>query len=263
VRRVWVSVVLGGSLAWGVPIAVASCSDPRPVAPLADPPEASAAGDVNPPRPPLPEGSTVDANGPAQCSVPADIKTRCSGTDPRVVFYPPIACDPRSLDASTTSDGGPCSGVSTSDVSFTADACRAFADAELGGRVSYERTTRAPSFTEPSDGAALTPDEWSIFAWSKGPSARFKRLLDWIEPSAFALTPLKGDGYVLEFSQGCTEVLRVMLATTYWSPDPASWNLLTNTQGPVTVRVYWASFKDDAIATGPVVSAPVQITMTH
>jgi len=196
--------------------------------------------------------------------VPADIKSRCTGTDPKVVFYPPVNCDPHALDDASTGDGGACAGVTSADVSFTTDACRAFADAELGGTISYGRSL-APVFAEPSDGAALTPDEWSIFAWTKGTARRdpLHRLYDFLEPSAHALTPLKGDGYVIEFAQGCTEVLRVHVATTFWAPDPASWNILTGTQGPVNVRVFWVNFNNDAIATGPVASSTVTITMTH
>jgi hypothetical protein len=196
--------------------------------------------------------------------VPANIASRCTGTDPKVVFYPPVGCDPHALDDASTQDGGACAGVTSADVSFTPDACRAFADAELGGRVSYGRSF-APAFTEPSDGAALTPDEWSIFAWNKGTARRgpLHRLADFLEPSAHAITKLAGDGYVVEFAQGCTEVLRVHLATTYWAPDPASWSILTSTQGPVTVRVYWIGFNDDAIAAGPVASSTLTITMTH
>jgi hypothetical protein len=194
--------------------------------------------------------------------VPADVGARCTGSDPKAVFYPPIGCDPRALDAATTSDAGTCSGVTASDVTFTLNACRAFAEAEGRGRISYETGTRAPVFAEPADGAALTPDEWSIFAWSKGMTA-FERLADFLEPAAHALTPLSGDGYVLEFSQGCTEVLRVMVASTFWAPDPASWSILTGTHGPVDVHVFWMKFSGDAIVGGPVASAKITITMTH
>jgi hypothetical protein len=242
-------------------MAIASCADKRPLVALPEPdvPEASAQ-DVTPP--PADAPATQDTYGPPLCSVPADVGSRCTGSDPKVVFYPPIGCDPRTLDAATTSDGGPCSGVTPSDVAVTPDACRAFADVEAHGRISYETGTRAPVFVEPADGAALTPDEWSIFAWSKGTTA-FQRFADFLEPSAHALTPLNGDGYVLEFSQGCTEVLRVLLASTFWAPEPASWNILTGTHGPVDVRVFWMKFSGDAIATGPVASAKITITMTH
>jgi hypothetical protein len=85
--------------------------------------------------------------------------------------------------------------------------------------------------------------------------------LDLVERQAHALTPLGGDGYVIVFTQGCTEVLRAMTATTFWAPDPASWSTLATLQGPVTVRVYWAKFQNDAIVAGPVASAPITITM--
>jgi hypothetical protein len=262
-RRLLLSVLGGASLAWGLPMAIGSCaSDTK-----ATPAPTQDSGPSDSPAPPAQDSSTdssADSNGPAACWVPADIKSRCTGTDPKVVFFPPVGCDPHALDDASTQDGGACAGVTSSDVSFTTAACQAFADAELGGRVS-SGPSLAPVFSEPADGAALTPDEWSIFAWNKGTARRgpLERLTDFLEPSAHALTPLKGDGYVIEFAQGCTEVLRVHLATTYWAPDPASWNLLTSTQGPVTVHVYWMGFADDAITQGPVAGASVTITMQH
>jgi hypothetical protein len=190
---------------------------------------------------------------------------RCDGSDPRVTYWPPLACDPRALDASTLGDGGACAGVTTSDITFTAAACRAFADAEAAAKVAYESSTRQPRIVEPSNGDALTPDAWSIFVWAKGASAQLgplDRLKGLIEAEAHALTPLSGDGYVIDFTQGCTEVVRAMVTTTFWAPDPASWSLLTATTGPVTVRVYWVKFSSDGITSGPVASDPITITMT-
>jgi hypothetical protein len=156
-------------------------------------------------------------------------------------------------------DAGPCAAVRPADVSFTPAACRAFAAAEASGSVAFDASGLAPSLTEPSDGDALTADDWSIFAWDKGPMARVDGNL--LEPAAHALTPLSGHGYILEFTQGCTEVLRAMVADTFWAPDPASWSRLTKTKGPVTVRVYWAKFSADGIVLGPVASSPISITM--
>jgi hypothetical protein len=196
------------------------------------------------------------------------------------VFFPPVSCDPGSLDASAEAsgpvpdaatdaeagvDGGRCADVTASDVFFTPEACRAFAKAASDNAIDFQASRRAPVIAEPEDGQALTPDEWSIFSWSKGPEARrspVDLLGEWLEPSAHALTPLSGDGYVIVFTQGCTEILRAMVATTFWTPDPESWKTLTNALGPVTVRVYWLKFAADRIVSGPVASAPITITMT-
>jgi hypothetical protein len=119
--------------------------------------------------------------------------------------------------------------------------------------------------TDPANGDMLTPDDWSIFAWVL-PDSHSRR--DWldraagvVEPSAYAYSPLRGDAYVLEFTQGCTEILRVMLADTAWLPDPASWALLTSLTGPVQVRVFRMRFAGDALLSTPVPSAPITITM--
>jgi hypothetical protein len=203
------------------------------------------------------------------------VKSRCDGSDPLVVFFPPVTCDPAAFpdagDAASAgdaanSDGGPCAGVLPTDVSFTPLACQAFAEAETGGRISFERSGRMPTIIEPRDGDVLSPQAWSIFAWNKGPQARrrpLEQLVEWSEPSAYALTPLRGDGYVIEFTQGCTEILRAMVVDIFWAPDAASWSLLTATQGPVTVRVYWVKYSTDAILAGPVASDPITITMMH
>jgi hypothetical protein len=232
---------------------------------------------------------------PPPCFLPSDAASRCTGGDPTFVFYPPLACDPKALgaDASASSDAAssadaadgdastdgasltdaaadadPCAEVKPLDVSFTSDACGAFVDQESRGLVSYDVTAASPVMLDPADGEALTADHWSIFAWSKGAGARLgplDRALDWLEPSAHALTPLNGDGYVLELTQGCAEVMRVMVADVFWSPDPASWARLVATTGPVTVRVIWARFDHGAIAPGtvPRASAPITITMKN
>jgi hypothetical protein len=256
------AVILTGVLALGALAPVASCSSTLPD------------------RGASPADATVDVPGATvSCSLHPD-PGRCSGGDPRFVFFPSLACDP-----SVESEGGvveagsavdanvdgsdasvdPCAGVTTLDLFFTAPACQAFALAEGRGQVAKNTDPSAPVIDEPSDGAMLTPDNWSIFVWHR--SARdarrdpLERVLGLLEPSAQAASPLRGDGYVLEFTQACTEVLRVMLAETTWVPDPASWAILTSLTGPVQVRVYWMGFTADALASTPVPSVPVTITM--
>jgi hypothetical protein len=255
----------GAALAWVLPVLAASCGASNGGAATDGGAERDAAGaDVSVAASdgsPAPDGTT---SAPSACPVRAGLRAACDGSDPKVVFYPPLACDPKNLDASA-GDGGdsgnPCAAVGPSDVSFTSAACGAFVDAQTSGKVSVETSGRTPVFTEPANGDALTADEWSIFAWQKGPQARRSPVLELIEPEAHALTPLAGDGYVLVFSQSCNEILRVMVASTFWAPDPASWTTLATLQGPVTVQVFWAKFAQDGIASGPVASAPISITM--
>lgn len=214
-----------------------------------------------------PPADTSSNDAADVCPLRAGLRAACDGSDPTVVFFPPLACDPKNLDAGKGADGGDaganrCGAVGPSDVSFTSAACGAFVDAQTGGAVSFEISGRTPVFSQPANGDALTADEWSIFAWTKGPQARRSPILALIEPEAHALTPLGGDGYVLVFSQGCTEILRAMVASTFWAPDPTSWATLASLKGPVTVRLYWAKFAQDGIVSGPVASAPITITMT-
>jgi hypothetical protein len=156
----------------------------------------------------------------ALCTPPPNGAARCSGDEPTFVFFPPLSCDPASrreagtLDAPSDSDteGGaatvdPCAGVTTLDVFFTPEACRAFVMAEASGNI--DQNAPRPIIDEPNSGDALTADHWSLFAWHKtirdARGGGLRRLHDWLEPSAFAYSPIRGDGYVLEFRQGCTE----------------------------------------------------------
>ena len=168
-----------------------------------------------------------------------------------------------SADESAAPD--PCALVTSLDVFFTPQACQAFVSAEANRNIASGADPSAPFMTEPADGDMLTPDEWSIFAWGRPQrdSRRdwLKRAVDFVEPSAYAFSPLRGDAYVLEFTQGCTEILRVMLVDTLWVPDPASWGLLTSLTGPVQVRVFWMRFAGDALVSTPVPSMPITITM--
>jgi hypothetical protein len=256
-----------------LPLALAaSCSDPRE-APPADAGSAEAS-----------EGGSADAAGSPDattCAAPAPDPARCSGNDPAFVFFPPLTCDLATVGADASVDAahpdassdaaadaglGPCYGVTTLDVAFTPASCAALLGAESGGRVSTDGGSRAPQITEPADGDILTPDSWSLFAWNPPMTLRspMQRVLDWIEPSAYATSPLNGEGYSLEFSQGCTEFLRVMVAAEFWEPDPVSWALLSSRIGPINVRVVAAKFASDAILPGTALqSASVTITMMH
>jgi hypothetical protein len=214
----------------------------------------------------------------SSCPPPAD-PNRCSGNDPGFVFSPPLYCDPSFGSEGGATDGGPpgnvaandsgvdlCALVTTLSVYFTPNACRAFAGAEASGDVDTDAGPSVPVIGEPGNGAMLTPDEWSIFAWDPPPQRDARReqrgsVLDLFEPSAYAFSALQGDAYVLEFTQGCAEVMRVMLATTYWAPDPTSWAILSSLKGPVEVRVYWMRFAGDALVSKPVPSLPITITM--
>jgi hypothetical protein len=224
---------------------------------------------------PAPDGaaSGIDATVPL-CSPPANAATRCSGDDPTFVFFPPLACDPASRSEAGTPDGqsdaqadggpmDPCAGVTTLDVFFTPEACRAFVMAEANGKI--DRGPSEPVIDEPNDGDALTADHWSIFTWHKTMRDAHRdglgRLHDLVEPSAYAYSPIRGDGYVLEFRQGCTEILRVMLAGLFWVPDPESWSRLTSVGGPIQVRVFAMRFADDALASTPVASPAITVTM--
>jgi hypothetical protein len=162
-------------------------------------------------------------------------------------------------------DAGPCANVTTLDVFFTPQACTAFVAAEANGGVAGPSDPLAPVIDEPADGQMLTADNWSIFVWRQPTydSRRdlLRRALDLLEPSAYAYSSLSGTAYVLEFTQGCTEILRVMLAEAFWVPDPASWAILTSLTGPVEVRVIAMRFRHDALLGTPVRSAPVTITM--
>jgi len=158
-----------------------------------------------------------------------------------------------------------CAQVTLLDAYFTPQACQAFVSAEANGNIANGSDPSAPFMVDPADGDMLTPDRWSLFSWDRprGDSRRdwLQRAVDLVEPSAYAYSPLQGDAYVLEFTQGCTEIMRVMLAETLWLPDPASWALLSSLDGPVQVRVFWMRFAGDALISTPVPSAPILITM--
>jgi hypothetical protein len=234
-----------------------------------DPAETEVGSDAN-----LPSEATTVADA-TRCPPPADDPARCSGNDPAFVFFPPLDCNLATLGADASIDAGapgdaasgPCYGVSTLDVAFTPAACSALLAAEARALVVTDAGSRAPQMMDPSDGDTLTPDNWSIFAWSPSMArlSPIDRVLAWLEPSAYAISPLNGAGYSLEFSQGCVEFLRVMVASPFWQPDPASWALLSSRTGPITIRVVAARFTHDAMAPGtePVASAPITITMMH
>ncbi len=54
-----------------------------------------------------------------------------------------------------------------------------------------------------------------------------------------------------------------MVTTSFWQPDTISWNTLSSLKGPVRVQVYWMTFMSDGLASTPVPSAPITITMQN
>jgi hypothetical protein len=114
----------------------------------------------------------------------------------------------------------------------------------------------APTWDFPNDGDVFPPDDWIAFEWEKGPTAS-NWLADALESTAHASPTTSGDGYVLVFTQGCTEIARVMLTDLYWTPDPPTWARLVDAVGPITATVTWVSFNADAIAQPPVASPSV------
>lgn len=235
--------------------AVAACSAKDTTAAPAD----ASAGDAT-------FDAASDAKPAPVCTPPANAAARCDANDPSFTFFPALVCaDAGARDAGVdagdasgdadpdAADGSvdPCSGTSL-DLIFTPTACKAFADAEAKGMVATSGGPLAPTWDEPMDGDVLTADHWAIFAWTKGVMARKN-----------AFTPLRGDAYVIEFTVDCVEILRVMLAETAWVPDPAAWAILTSQTKPVSARVVWMKYADDALSTTPVASAPITITMAH
>jgi hypothetical protein len=252
------AAVTGVALVSAAPALVASCSSSSSSGPSgADATAEGAAGDGSADAALSCAARTYDANG-------------CSDDGSSFVYYPPLACDPsmRAEAGAVAGDGGvdPCLGTSFLDVYFTPQACRAFVAAEVGGNLLPDTDPSAPIITEPADGDQLTPDNWSIFFWSQpaGDVRRdpLHRALELVEPSAYAYSPLRGAAYVLEFTQGCDEILRVMTAVPYWEPDPASWAFLSSRTGPVRIQVFAMHFSSDVLVGTPVPSLPITITMT-
>jgi hypothetical protein len=212
--------------------------------------------------------ATPDGDETTEASNDAVVDESNDGGDGAVVDESNDGGDGAVLDVSAeggAGDANPCALVTSLDVFFTPQACQAFVSAEANRNIALASDPSAPVITEPADGDALTPDNWSIFVWDwpQRDSRRdwLKRAVDLVEPSAYAYSPLKGDAYVLEFTQGCTEILRVMLAEQLWLPDPTSWALLTSLTGPVQVRVFWMRFAGDVLVSKPVPSLPITITM--
>ncbi len=277
---------LTGALTAGVLALAASCSKPPPAAsssPLDGAPGDSTTEKAGDSREAAP---AADAPVDAPSCLAEPHPNRCAGDDSTFVFFPPLACDPSSQSDAGRVDGGAsdagssdavasadasdadaglCATITTLDVFFTPQACRAFVTAEANGDVTGSSDPLAPVIDEPADGDMLTADNWSIFVWHQPTydSRRdlLRRALDLLEPSAYAYSSLSGTAYVLEFTQGCTEILRVMLAEAFWVPDPSSWALLTSFTGPIEVRVIAMRFQNDALVAKPVRSAPVTITM--
>src|ERR1019366_9601723 len=127
-------------------------------------------------------------------------------------------------------------------------------------------TSRAPHVSSPVDGATISGASPPAFTWTKGPGASngpLHRVLDWLEPSAYAHGSTTGDGYVVLFTQGCTELLRVMLEASSWVPDADSWSRLRAAKGAITLTVVWAKWVQNDVASGlsPAASRPINFTI--
>jgi hypothetical protein len=212
--------------------------------------------------------ATPDGNASTDAADDPAVDASSDGGDDAGVDATSDGGDDAGVDAIANAAAGvmdPCALVTSLDAFFTPQACQAFVGAEANRNLSLRSGASVPVMDEPADGDMLTPDNWSIFTWFliDRDSRRdwLERVVGVVEPSAYAYSPLRGDAYVLEFTQGCTEILRVMLAETAWLPDPASWALLTSLTGPVQVRVFWMQFAGDTLISTPVPSAPITITM--
>jgi hypothetical protein len=219
-------------------VASASCSSASAPSSATTPPGADAAA------------ASVDASDAtttsSACPVSTALAARCSGSDPSFTFFPALFAN----DASSSS-------VSYTNTSyFSSAACTAFVDAQAAGSVVYGATVNSPTWDFPNDGDVFPPDDWITFEWEKGPTAS-NWLADALESTAHASPTTSGDGYVLVFTQGCTEIARVMLTDLYWVPDPPTWARLVQAVGPITATVTWVSFNADAIAQPPVASPSV------
>lgn len=203
------------------------------------------------------DGTTPDG-GANTCAPRADSGDPCSGDSTAFVYSPPL---PLETDAAVEAgaDGG------APEDFFTDEACRAFVDRETQGLIARDPSSRTPILTAPQDGATLSRAVWPVFTWAKGPGARLgpaERVIDWLEPSAWAHGFTTGDAYVLEFTQGCSEFLRVMTESTSWTPDAASWALLEAAKGPITATIVWAKYVQNDVATGTTPVAGKSVTFS-
>jgi hypothetical protein len=218
-------------------VASASCSSASSPSAVTASPDAAVATNVD-------AGSDA-TTASSVCPVSTSLAASCTGMDPSFTFFPPLLAS----DASTTSV--PYSNEAT----FSSGACEAFVDAQAAGTVIHGTTVNAPTWDFPNDGDVFPPDDWITFEWEKGPTAG-NWLSDAFEGTAHA-SPTSGDAYVLVFTQGCTEIARVMLTDLYWTPDPPTWARLVKAVGPITATVSWATFNADVLAQPPVASPSV------
>ena len=212
-------------------------------------------------------GAQIDSGGGSDgsgCAPAPDAGDRCGSDDGTYVYFPALPPD-APTDAAVV-DAALADGGTASDQFYTDEACRAFLDVESQGKVTTTTSSRTPTITAPTDGLVMDGNNWFTFTWSKGPGAMrgpMRRLLYLAVPSAYAHGSTTGDAYVVEFTQGCTEVLRVHLEDTTWKIDDRAWARLKALSGPITMTVIWAKYTQNAIATGtqPTASKPVTFTI--
>src|SRR5262245_34245296 len=124
------TALLTVAFAWGPLLLTASCSSRGGAIEVADEPTEDAGASIDAAvdtSKPAPDVAALDA---PLCPSAPDAGARCTGADPQFVFFPPLACDPKTVSPEASTDGGPCATVTPLDVSFTAQACAAFVDQE-------------------------------------------------------------------------------------------------------------------------------------
>jgi hypothetical protein len=148
----------------------------------------------------------------------------CAGSDPKFVFY--------SIDTNF----------------FPAAACRSFIAEEQAGQVVSGGPT-APTWVYPTDGGSLPGDDWVTFYWAVAGDAG---------------ATASADGFVIEFQQNGSEILRVMVLGTQWPVDLASWTQLKSAAGTVTATVVEVPLVGNGIdaSVAPIASSPIGFTIS-
>lgn len=112
---------------------------------------------------------------------------------------------------------------------------------------------KAPKLSTPADGESLPSSTPPTFIWLAS-TARRPALPSWLGPERSAHahgTPFTGVTYILTFSTASNPILlRVATSLTSYTPDAASWALLTSAGGPITAKLTVARLEDSALAVG-------------
>src|SRR4051812_13760916 len=128
-RRFIKCMLAAALIAWGLPVAIASCSD---ASPSAAGPDAGAVPDAPEPAADARADGAGDGSRTSSACVGGADASRCDGTNPTFVFYPPVGCDPAadaggdaSADAGDAGEAGAegpvhdrCADVSKDDIVF-------------------------------------------------------------------------------------------------------------------------------------------------